>query len=81
MRRLWLKRRPIVHRWFGDQIRDNPAWMFGMTFSERYRGRYENKKRRNPFIKRPWPLAKLDRHGRPKTHPLFGRESRLLQSN
>jgi hypothetical protein len=71
LRRFWLKRRPMVHRWFGDHGRANPARHWGMTFSEWYREALDLRKRLNPFVKRPWLLRNVDRHGRPRKHPLF----------
>ncbi len=71
MRRFWLKRRPLVHRWFGDQIRADPARHWGLTFHEWYMMKFDGKKRRNPFVKIPWLLRNIDRNGRPAYHPLF----------
>ena len=70
-RQFWLKRRPMVHRWFGSELRALPQRHWGLTFSEWYRLNRDLKKRRNPFIKRPWRIQTMDRHGRPRNHPLF----------
>jgi hypothetical protein len=70
-RRFWLKRSFMERRWFGDEGRALPQRHWGMTFHESYRLNLDLKKRRNPFIKRPWLLRTIDRHGRPPNHPLF----------
>jgi hypothetical protein len=70
-RKFWLKRRFLRRAPFGLQGRVQPEQHWGMTFHEWYRMNFENAKRRNPFIKKPWPLRNVDPHGRPRKHPLF----------
>jgi hypothetical protein len=71
VRKLWLKRRPIKHRWFGREGRACLHCHWGMTNGEWYRERHEHSKRRNRFVKRPWIPRTIDYHGRPDYHPLF----------
>jgi hypothetical protein len=70
-RRFWLKRRFMLHRWFGKEGRVQLGQHWELTFREWCLFNRDLRKRRNPFVKRPWLLRNVDRHGRPRNHPLF----------
>jgi hypothetical protein len=66
-----MKRQFRERRWFGGEGRANLSMHWGLTAKEWYRLNHQLKKRRNPFIKRPWTPRMFDPHGRPRGNPLF----------
>jgi len=61
----------MERRWFGDKCRAQMGQHWELRFRESRQLKHALKKRRNPFIKRPWLARTVDRYGRPRNHPLF----------